>query len=166
MKVRALLTIAVVAIVTYAPRARAQTTVNATATITIPQVLFISVDETNITFPQPGSTEFDAGLIGANEASTVTHKGNIVHDVELKADAANFTALDDPVNNIKAAADFQWSNDGGTNFTSISTTAADVVTAAPKGIGNQTVNYRILLDYLTDAEDTYTLGFTFTIVAN
>lgn len=150
-----------------AEEAQAQSTVNATATIQIPQVLFISVDETAITFNSPAvdATDFEAGFKAADQVSTVTHKGNIVHDVEIKADATDFTATNDPVNNIKPAADFQYSTDGGTNFSSISTTAADVVTAAPKGDNTQQVNYQILLSY-ADAPDTYTLGFTYTIVAN
>lgn len=147
--------------------ARAQTTANATATIQIPQVLYISVDETAITFNSPAvdATDFEAGFKAADQVSTVTHKGNIVHDVEIKADATDFTATNDPVNNIKPASDFQYSTDGGTNFTSISTTAADVVTAAASGSNTQQVNYQVLLSY-ADAPDTYTLGFTYTIVAN
>jgi len=150
-----------------AEEAQAQSTVNATATIQIPQVLYISVDETAITFNSPAvdATDFEAGFKAADQTSTVTHKGNIVHDVEIKADATDFTATNDPVNNIKPAADFQYSTDGGSNFTSISTTAADVVTAAPQGGNTQQVNYQILLSY-ADAADTYTLGFTYTIVAN
>ena len=150
-----------------AKRAMAQTTVNATATIQIPQVLYISVNETAITFNSPpvDVTDFEAGFKAADQVSTITHKGNIVHDVEIAANATDFTATNDPVNNIKSAADFQYSTDGGTNFTSISTSAADVVTAAPKGAGSQQVNYQILLAY-ADAPDTYTLGFTYTVVAN
>jgi hypothetical protein len=150
-----------------AEQAWSQSTVNATATIQIPQVLFISVDETAITFNSPAvdATDFEAGFKAADQVSVVTHKGNIVHDVEIKADATDFTAAADPVNNIKSAADFQYSTDGGSNFASITTTAADVVTAAPKGANTQQVNYQILLSY-ADAPDTYTLGFTYTIVAN
>ncbi len=148
-------------------QAQAQSTVNATATIQIPQVLYISVDETAITFNSPAvdATDFEAGFKAADQTSTVTHKGNIVHDVEIEAGATDFTAATDPVNNIKPAADFQYSTDGGSNFTSISTTATDVVTAAPKGGATQQVNYQILLSY-ADAPDTYTLGFTYTIVPN
>jgi hypothetical protein len=144
--------------------AHGQTSVNANVTITIPQVLSISVDETSITFPAVAASDFETGWIAASQASVVTHRGNIVHDVEIAAGAATMTPTSGTYN--KPASDFEWSVDGGSTFFGISTAVADVVTAAPVGAGNQTVNYRMLLDYLNDEPDTYTLGFTYTVVAN
>ncbi|MFQ5888673.1 MAG: hypothetical protein ACE5JR_01335 [Gemmatimonadota bacterium] len=146
--------------------AQAQSSVGATATITIPQVLFLSVDETAISFNQPAGTDFETGWISANQASTVTHKGNVQRDVQLSADVATFTATNDPINNIKQAGDFEWSTDGGSTFFGITTAGTEIVTAAPKGASNVTVNYRTLLDYTSDAPDTYTLNFTYTVIPN
>ena len=141
-----------------------QTTANATASITIPQVLFVEISTNTIAFNQPDGTDYETGNIGANNTMDLTHKGNIVHDVELTADNANFSS----VSNAKPASDLEWSKNGGASWTGASTAAVDVVTAAAKGahVNAETLSYRVLLDYSTDEPDTYTLGLTFTVVAN
>ena len=144
--------------------AAAQTSADVTATITIPQVLFISVDNTSVTFNQPTAADFNAGSIAANNATVVTHRGNIVHDVDIQTAATNMTAASGDPTHVKPATDLQWSTDGST-WTGVSTTAAKVVDDAPRGSGNVTVQYRMLLDYATDAPDTYSLTFTYTVIA-
>ncbi len=143
--------------------AAAQTTATATSSITIGQVLYIGLATGNPTFSSPTAADFNAGEITSSTSATVTHAGNVTHTVTIKADAANMTASVDPVNDIKPASDLQW--DAGSGWGSVSTSGADVVTSAPKGVGTATVNYKMLLDYSTDAPDTYTLGITYTVVA-
>jgi len=65
--------------------------VPASAQLTIGSILFISIDVNDITFPTPTATEFDLGVVDANETSTLTYFGNVAHDVEIKANATAFT---------------------------------------------------------------------------
>ncbi len=172
MKKLLLLTAAVAMFCATARTADAQATgigttsasVPATAQLTIGSILFISIDNNNITFPTPTATEFGLGLVDGNETSTLTYFGNVAHDVEIKANAAAFTASGGS-SYAKPATDLEYSVDGGT-FASISTTEADVVSGNPAGGGSTTVDYQILLDESLDVPGTYDLGFTYTVVPN
>jgi hypothetical protein len=145
----------------------AQTSQNATATITIVETLYVSVTNTTVTFNTPTSAQFLAGNIGASSgASVLDHGGNVTHTVQLQSSSANMVATIDPVNNIKPASDLQWSSNGGTSWNSLSTTAANLRTSIAKGNypAAATVTYRMLLNF-ANAPDTYTLNFTYTVVA-
>ena len=137
--------------------------VPASAQLTIGSILFISIDVNDITFPTPTATDFDLGVVDANETSTLTYFGNVAHDVEIKANATAFTPTGSTYS--KPASDFEYSVDGAA-FVPISTTAADIVTAEPAGAGSATVNYQILLNEALDVPGTYDLGFTYTVVPN
>lgn len=140
----------------------AQTAVNATANITIPTVLFLDVTNPTISFPTPGATEFDAGMVLATASSVISHRGNLDHDVQISADAATMTGVG---GNSKNAADLRWSTDG-TVFTPLSTTAA-TVSSGVRGRHDSaaTVAYDMVLDYASDLPDDYSLGVTYTIIA-
>lgn len=137
--------------------------VPASAQLTIGSILFISIDINGITFPTPTATEFGLGVVEANETSTLTYFGNVAHDVEIKANAGSFTPSGSTYS--KPAADLEYSV-GGAAFVPISTTAADIVTAEPAGLGTTTVDYQIVLDEALDVPGVYDLGFTYTIVPN
>lgn len=135
-----------------------------TAQITIPTLLHIDVSNLAVSFGSPTFDDFDAGLIAATSgASVIDTRGNVVHDVTIVADAAAFTG---PY--TKPASDLQWSIDGGTSWTSLSTTATDVATAVARGTNASvaTVDYQLLLDAALDVPGTYSLDFTYTVVAN
>jgi hypothetical protein len=151
--------------------ARAQTSdegttsasVPATATLTIGSVLFIAIDNNNITFPNPTAADYVASYVDANETSTLVFGGNVTHDVEIEAGSGTFTPSAGATYN-KPAEDFEYTTDG-TNYTPIGG-AADIVTANPPGAGNTAVNYRVALDPALDGPGTYSLGFSYTIVPN
>jgi len=138
-------------------------TVPATAQLTIGSILYISIDINSITFPTPTASEFGLGVVSANETSTLTYFGNVAHDVEIQANAGAFTPSGSTYS--KPAADLEYSV-GGAAFVPISTTAADIVTAEPAGLGTTTVDYQITLDEALDVPGTYDLGFTYTVVPN
>jgi hypothetical protein len=144
-----------------------QTTRNATATITIPQVLFLDVTGTNITFGSPDVAQFDAGKIAATTQSVISHRGNVPHSVQITADQEFFQEQSTGSASGKSAADLRWSKDGS-SFQGLSTTPADVVANAARGayMSATTVSYQMVLDYAKDKPDTYTLPFRFTIIAN
>ncbi|MFW6331392.1 MAG: hypothetical protein ACOC3J_06670 [Gemmatimonadota bacterium] len=134
-----------------------------TATITIPTLLHIDVTNLSVEFDAPSFTDFTAEMIEANsEASVIDTRGNVVHDVTIEADAENMAG---PWS--KPASHLEWSTDGS-NWTGLSTSAADVVTGVARG-SNATVAsvlYRMVLDEEEDVPGTYTLDFTYTVIAN
>ena len=143
-------------------------TAAASASITIPQLLSIGVTNTTVTFAQPAFTDYDAGEITATSAaSVITTRGNVVHDVTVAANAAAFTWAGTGTDPVKGAGDLQWSKDGST-WNPLSTTATDVLTALGRGsnAAAATVNYKMLLNEANDIPGTYSLNFTYTVVAN
>jgi hypothetical protein len=143
----------------------AQTTRTATATITIPTVLFLDVTGTAINFANPTDAEFTAGVITTGTTSALTHRGNVVHNVTVHASTAAMLVSGTP--SAKSASDLEWSLNGGT-WAGLSTTAATVVSAAAAGAhsGASTVSYRMNLNLANDVPATYTLGFVYSVVAN
>lgn len=135
-----------------------------TATITIPTLLHIDVTNLAVTFDSPSFDDFTAGSIGANSgASVIDTRGNVVHDVTIEADNAAMTG---PY--AKPATDLEWSVDGGSTWSGLSTTAADVATAVSRGAnsGVASVVYQMLLREADDVPGSYSLDFTYTVVAN
>lgn len=146
--------------------AAAQTSESATATITVPTVLFLDIDVNAVDFPDATSADFEAGNITFGTTTTLEHNGNVTHDVEI-ASTTGFFQNSGGTDSSKPASDLEWSLDNGSSWnTGLGTTATDVVTAAAAGAHTESVDYRLLLDYATDAPDTYDLEFTYTIVAN
>lgn len=150
--------------------AGASAQVNATASITIPTLLQITVDQTAVTFPQPTLADYTTGNVASAVTSTVSTRGNVSHDVMITADAGvmTFAASTGAADPNKPAADLQWSGDTGTTWNSLSTTAGLVADALARGTNAAAaaVTYRMLLDEATDEPGTYSLGFTYTVVAN
>ncbi len=166
MKKKTLLGLALVgALCIGASKADAQESVGATAQLTIGTILFISIDQSSITFPSPGATEFDVGHVDANETSTLAFGGNVPYDVEIEADAGNFTPSG-ASSFQKPATDLLYSLNSGASYTPITASPVDIVTGNPAGSGSQTVDYRVLLDESLDVPGTYTLGFTYTVAPN
>lgn len=141
----------------------AQTTASASATIDIPQVLYIEVTNTSVSFPQPTASDFNTGHVSAGVSSDLTYRGNVAHDVTISADNQYFSGG----SGSKPATDLQWSTDGST-WNGLTTSSSDVVTGASPGQhdSGQTVDYRMLLDYSTDSPATYTLDLTYSVVPN
>lgn len=154
-----------VAAVLSAQSVSAQTEVVAEASITIPTLLQIGVTNTTVAFPTPDFTDYDAGVVGmSSAASVVSTRGNVVHDVLIQAASANMTL--DGLASLKPASHLQWSLGGV--FTGLSTTAATLASALAKGNNATaaTVSYQMVLDEANDAPGVYSLGFTYTVVAN
>jgi hypothetical protein len=161
----------------------AQVTVNASASITVPAVLYLAVTNTAVGFGTPTATEYNAGFIAQTSgASVVSHRGNVRHDVRIWTDQANMTGsagtfASDPVRANKPVADLLWSNDGFTSShpltqaaTAAAATAADqvLVSQAARGVYDaaQTVNFRMNLSYTNDTPGTYSINFFYTAIAN
>jgi len=137
----------------------------AKATINIPTVLFLEIDDTEVTFPEIGVAEFEAGHVEADRTTTVTTKGNVPHKVTIAAEAPNFSGGSAP-----SAENLTWSVDGS-SFTALSTSETDLVTGLDRGVNDMAaeVSYRFELDWADpDAAPTNgdaTLDFTYTAVS-
>jgi hypothetical protein len=169
MKTRAsglLAALALVALSVTTVQAQPSASATATATINIPTVLGIDVSDTNIAFDDPTVTDFEAGFIASTDQSVIDTKGNVAHDLTVEADASNFSGG----SGSKPASDLVWSTGGAITVpgdgTGLSTSPATITSGLGRGVNASaaTVDYGILLDFGTDAPDSYTLSFTYTLV--
>lgn len=154
------------ALLVVAGSAAAQTTVNGTASITVPAVLSLAVTGTP-TFGSPNVSNFDAGEIAANAAGTITHKANVTHQVLVKA-ATDFFQKSAGGNSDKPVADLEFSVNGG-NWVSLAAnaaTAGNAILSANRGSTSEPIQFRMKLRYTTDAPDTYNVAYVYTIIAN
>ena len=161
----------------------AQVTVNASASITVPAVLSLSVTNTAVGFPAPTATEYNQGYAVQNTAaSVVSHGGNVRHDVRIWTDVATMTGAaggfaSDPVRANKPVGDLLWSSDNFTSShpltqsaTAAAATGADqvLVNQAARGVyaNSNTVTFRMNLSYANDTPGTYSVNFFYTAIAN
>ncbi|MEJ2548835.1 MAG: hypothetical protein P8125_13660 [Gemmatimonadota bacterium] len=151
----------------FATEVRAQdpppTTADATVTLTVGDLLFVSVDNAAIDF-DPGQTEFDLGVMGG-VSNNVTTKGNIDYLLQIQAAAADFTydGLETPP--AKPSTDFSWKTSAGAAYTPL-TVAAQPVQAFTPGQAVTPMDYEIDLDWAEDLEGEYTLDITYSVVPN
>ncbi len=149
-----------------AASASAQAQVPADVTVVIPEVLAIDVATTTISFGTVDQADLDALEILAAATSTLTHRANRPHAVQLEATGAAMENTD-PVNTtVKPTTDLMLSVDGGTTWVGVGPlgTPASLLTS-PRGRYTATVSYKLLVDY-DDAPDTYAMTFNYTIIAN
>jgi hypothetical protein len=146
----------------FAAEARAQTA-DATVTLTVEDLLFVSVDNAAIDFT-PGQTEFDLGVMGG-VSNNVTTKGNIDYKLQIEANENIFTydGLESPPD--KLSTDFGWKTSAGATYTPLTQAAQDVQTFTP-GQAVTGMDYEIDLDWAEDLEGTYTLDITYSVLAN
>jgi hypothetical protein len=142
-------------------------TVAGTATIEIPTLLNIGVSNVTVAFPTPVLADWDAGQVGMSSGtSVVSTRANITHRVTIHANAANMSG---PVGTTKPASDLQWGTAGtGGSFFELATGAANVVSSLNPGTHASAAEvwYRMAIDETSDVPGTYSLAFTYTIVAN
>lgn len=153
------------ALVMFAGSAEAQTTVNGSASITIPTVLSLAVTGTP-TFSSPGISHFDAGEIAGNAAGTITHKANVTHQVLVKA-ATDFFQKSAGGNSEKVVGDLEFSVNGGSYVPLAGSSAqtGSAILTSTRGSKSDPVNFKMKLRYTTDAPDTYNVAYVYTIIA-
>lgn len=157
-----------------ASAAHAQTTATVSADVTIPTVLYVSIDKATVSF-SPSASDYETGWIDAEAAgndATLTHKGNVAHSVYISTTSEYFDASNAANDNLKPSSHLQWRKDNAGSFAGLTFTtdpeadAAAVVAGATPGTGTAEIDYRLELDYATDAPDDYTLDFVYTIAAD
>jgi len=140
-----------------------QAQADATVTLTVGQLLFVSVDNAAINF-EPGQTEFDLGVMGG-VSNNVTTKGNIDYKLQIVANATNFSYTGDESPPAKPSTDFGWKTSAAATYTPLTPAAQEVQTFTP-GQSVTGMDYQIDLDWAEDLEGDYTLDITYSVLPN
>ena len=153
-----ILTTLVLGSLLFATSAQAQTTAAQTARINVPAILFINFTG-DVDFGAAADADFTAGFKDAT-GFTLTHRGNILHDVTVVADQAVFNK--DAVAGVKPASDLMYDMDGA-GLVAMPVVAALLEDGAAVGQHTKNFDFRILLSLLADTPGLYELPFTFTV---
>lgn len=155
-----------------ASQALAQTTANGTASITIEETLSITGTNVDPTFAVPTSSDFSAGFVASSTTASLATSGNVAHNVQIRESTGTATAMSATgagARTDKPIGDFRWCTSSCTNggaFTQLSTTSTDILAAnLAAGDHTTTVNYRMQVSSASDTPGTYSVGFTYTVVA-
>ena len=144
--------------------ALAQSTALGSVQLTVTDLLSVSITANAAQTLSPGQADFDAGFIDALDV-TVQTKGNLAHDLDIKANAANWTyagtAAPAPV---KPAGHLGFRLDGSAGaHTPLTETDQALATGLAAGTNDTNVDLRAELDYAADPAGTYTLAYTVTV---
>lgn len=131
-------------------------TANGNVSITIGKVAYIDVPSPNVSFPTPTSAHFGAGEVGATSSVGINYGANAPHDLQIEIDGLGG----------KTVGDLQWSLDGGGSWTSMTLLANTMQAQPAPSLNTATVDFKMLLDFATDAAGTYGGTITYTVVAN
>lgn len=144
-------------------------TASMTASINIPEVLSIGVDNNAVAFPDATAADYDAvtgtGVIAALNTTGITTRGNVVHHIEVKAETELFSYTGPAGTANKAVSDLQWSANGGSWTGLPYTSPLNVVSSLGRGVQSTTVAYQLNTS-LTDPPGAYSATFVYTVVAN
>ncbi|MEE9208170.1 MAG: hypothetical protein V3U67_07340 [Gemmatimonadota bacterium] len=141
-----------------ATSAQAQTTASQTARINVPSILFIGFTG-DVDFGAAADADFTAGFKDV-AGFTLTHRGNILHDVTVEADQAVFNK--DGVAGVKPASDLLYDMDGA-GLVAMPVAPVLLQNAAPVGLHTKNFDFRVLLSLVNDSPGLYELPFTFTV---
>lgn len=147
------------------PQAEAQTNVNTTLSFTMQQRLFLDVDDANLVFPDPTTTDIDAGFT-QTVSHNVEHRGNVDHLITVAPSNPNWNV---PLTYVgsKPADDLEWSTDGGSSWNVVSA-AVNVGSGVRGGFGlnpDIPVTWRAAVDY-SEPSGGYSIVVTYTSTAN
>ncbi len=142
----------------FATSAQAQTTASQTARINVPSILFISFTG-DVDFGAAADADFTAGFKDVT-GFTLTHRGNILHDVTVVADQAVFNK--DGVAGVKPASDLQYDMDAA-GLIAMPVVPVLLDDGAARGQHTKSFDFRVLLSLLNDDPGLYELPFTFTV---
>jgi hypothetical protein len=144
-----------------------------TVTISVGAVLSLDVTARTVTFPTVTQAHYEQGWATASANSLVTTRGNITHSVSMQATSAIMGATGSGARADKPGSDLQvrLRPAGGAWGSPIGLTTGAVSVVSGRAAGNHSadrpeIEYRVLLNWTADRPGTYTLGFTYTIVAN
>lgn len=137
-----------------------------TASVTVTAQLKLSLSSTTTTLTSPDTTAFNNGFQDDPSMFTATVKANTGWTLSVKSAAATWTASGAGARASKPAGDLQWSSTGGSPFTALTASNAQLATSGTGTSGTtKTISYHTLWDYTLDTPGTYSLGVVFTLSA-
>lgn len=133
--------------------------------VTIPDLMKMTFDKDSTTLTAPVLTDFgtdSTATITNLAALNVTVQSNRKYQITLAANAANFSA---PAGVTKPAGDLSWTTNGGTSWTAVTTSAANIVgsTQNPTFGRSATVGWQTKWHFVNDQSGAYSLIMTFTL---
>ena len=145
-------------------------TVTSTITMVVGKTTRLEVGSTSLTLfnNTVSATDYVAGSKTAGSLS-FTLRANAAANVTLSAATANFgyagSASPAPT---KSVSTLQWSSNNGSSWNNMTTTGAQIATAAAATSGTtpaQPITFRTLLGWTSDPPGTYTVTLNLTITA-
>lgn len=139
--------------------------VTTTATLTVVDLLRLTLNVTTTDLGTPAEAGFDAGFI-LSTGPVATAKANRPWTVSVQSTAATFAYTGSLTDPSKAASDLRWDTTSGGSYTNaMSTTAATLKTGSGTAGTSQGIFYKTLLSYTADVTGSYALGVKFTLSA-
>jgi len=142
--------------------------VNTSATLTVPDVMQLTLTSTSTALTAPATADYDAGFV-ANTGPTATVKSNRAWRLQISAGAATWTASNtQPGVNARAnkpGADLQWGTAAGGPFTAASVTPATANSGSATAGTPTSFFFHTLYGWGVDTPGAYSLPVVFTLLA-
>lgn len=142
--------------------------VNTSATLTVPDVMLLTLTSTSTPLTAPAAADYDAGFV-ANTGPTATVQSNRAWRLQISAGAATWTAsntqlgVNARVN--KPAADLGWGTAAVGPFTAVSVTPATAKSGSATAGTPTSFFFHTVYNWGLDTPGAYSLPVVFTLVA-
>ena len=137
-------------------------------TLTIGNVVQLSLSATSTTLTSPGVADYDAGFV-ANTGPTATMLCNGPCRLQVSAATATWTGTTTvpsaPARANKPASDLTWSTSAAGPFTGLTTTPATVQSLSATAGSSTTLYYRTLYSWGLDTPGNYSLTVVVTLAS-
>ena len=143
-------------------------TASIAASLTIGNVVQLSISATSTALTSPGITNYNAGFV-ADAGPTATLQCNGPCRLQISAATATWTGtttvLSAPARANKPASDLTWSTSAGGPFTGLTTTPVTVQSLAATAGSSASLFYRTLYAWNVDTPGNYSLTVVFTLAS-
>jgi len=142
--------------------------VNTSTTLTVPDVMQLTLTSTSTALTAPATADYDAGYV-ANTGPTATVKSNRAWRLQVSAAAATWTASNtQPGVNARAnkpAADLQWGTAAGGPFAALSVAPATAQSGSATAGAPASFFFHTVYSWGLDTPGAYSLAVVFTLLA-
>ena len=143
-------------------------TTNTSASLTIGDVLSLTLGATTTALTPPTSADYDAGF-AASTGPTVTVRGNRAWRLQMSAASATWTAVNtQPGVNAREnmpAGELRWGTAVGGPFTALTTTPTTILFGPASAGSAATMFFRTTYNWTLDTPGAYSIVVTFTLLA-
>lgn len=143
-------------------------TASIAATLTIGNVVQLSINATSTTLTSPGIADYNAGFV-ADAGPTATMQCNGPCRLQISAATATWTGtttvVSAPARANKPASDLTWSTSAGGPFTGLTTTPATVQSLSATAGSSTSLFYRTLYAWNVDTPGNYSLTVVITLAS-